>query len=115
MNKEIKLLDYQNILSIIFIITIIISILLTYDEKLKLLNKKLFDDKTAENLCIIALLIIYINVIDYKIGQEKGSNLNPLRHQVEASIFNAISALIVLYTVYENRNFNITSIENPTI
>ena len=123
MEKEIRLLDYQNIISIIFIGTVIISILLTNDEKSKLLNKPtLFKDSVeAINLInkivvvVLTILIIYVNYCDYKIGKEKGSNLNPLRHQIEASVLNSLAALFVLYIIFENRDFNIVSIQNPTV
>ena len=45
-NKEIKLINLSIIAITIFIITLLISLLLNYNEKLKLENKKLiFDEK----------------------------------------------------------------------
>lgn len=124
--KELKLLNYQILTSVLFIISIIISIILTYDEKQELLdNKRLFSEKFDKRLNLfnrllalfIILFILYINTETYKIQQFKRSNLAPFRHQIYASIFSVISALIVLYVVIENweDNPNITSIENPTI
>lgn len=124
--KEITLLNYQIITSIFFIISIFISIILTYDEKQDILKKDtLFSKKFDKYLNlfnrILALTIIsfilYINYETYKIQKQKRNNLDPFRHQIYASIFSVVSALIVLYVVIENwyENPNITSIENPTI
>lgn len=124
--KEIKLLNYQIITSILFIISIFISIILTYDEKQNILKKEcIFSEKFDKYLNlfnrILALgviaFIFYINYSTYEIQKQKRTNLDPFRHQIYASIFSVISALIVLYVVIENwyENPNITSIENPTI
>lgn len=124
--KELSLLNYQIITSILFIVSLIISIILTYDEKQGLLKKPgLFSEKFDKYLNlfnrILALLIIatilWINYETYKIQKQKRSNSAPFRHQLYASVFSVISACIVLYVVIENwySNPNITSIENPTI
>jgi len=49
--------------------------------------------------------------------KQKKVNLDPFKHQIYASIFSVISALIVLYVVIENwyQNPNINSIENPIV
>ena len=124
--KELKLLNYQIFTSILFIISILISIVLTYDEKQGLLkNQRLFSEQFDKRLNLfnrllalfVIAFILYINYATYKIKQQKSSNLAPFRHQIYASIFSLISAIIVLYVVIENwySNPNITSIENPTI
>jgi len=124
--KELSLLNYQLITSILFIVSLIISIILTYDERQQLLNKprlfsEIFDKYLNLFNRILALLIIvvilWINYETYQIKKQKRSNLAPFRHQIYASIFSVISAVIVLYVVIENwySNPNITSIENPTV
>lgn len=124
--KELKLLNYQILTSIFFIISIIISIISTFDEKQQILKRKrLFSEKFDKHLNLfnrilaltITIVILYINYEYYKINEQKRSNLAPFRHQIYASIFSLISALIVLYVVIENwyENPNITNIENPTI
>ena len=123
--KEIKLLDYQIDTSIIFVISLIISILLTYDEKLKILKQdKIFSDEVDKYLnlfnrilaLIIIAIILYINYETYNLKKKKGCNLRPFKHQIYASLCSLVSAIIVLYVVIENWNTNnITSIENPTI
>lgn len=127
MEKEkLKLLDYQIFASVLFIISIFISIILTYDEKRQVLKKQgLFSEQFDKYLnlfnrilsLLIVLFILYINYETYYIQKKKRNNLDPFRHQIYASIFSVISALIVLYVVIENwyENPNITSIENPII
>lgn len=124
--KKLKLLNYQIITSILFIISIFISIVLTYDEKQGLLKKQgLFSETFDKYLNLfnrilalgVIVFILYINYATYEIQKQKRTNLDPYRHQIYASIFSVISAIIVLYVVIENwyQNPNITSIENPTI
>lgn len=126
MEEKIKSLNLQLLTSTLFIISIAISLFLTYDEKLETLNKKrIFSEKFDKYLNLfnrifalgIILTILYINYNEYIQNKEKRINIDPLKHQVYASIFSVISALIVLYVVIENfnENINITSIENPTV
>lgn len=124
--KELKLLNYQLITSVLFIISVLISIILTYDEIQQVLKKERLFSETFDkylnlfnrifSLLIIAF-ILYINYATYQLKKEKRINLDPFRHQIYASIFSVISAVIVLYVVIENwyQNPNITSIENPII
>ena len=124
--KELRLINYQILTSILFIASVVISIILTYDERQQLLKKQRLFSETFDkylnlfnrilSLSIVAF-ILYINYATYKIKEQKRSNLAPLRHQIYASIFSLISAIIVLYVVIENwyENPNITSIENPII
>ena len=124
--KKLTLLNYQIISSILFIISIIISIVLTYDEKQQVLKKtRLFSETFDKYLNLfnrilslsIVVFILYINYVTYQIQKQKRSNLDPFRHQIYACIFSIISAVIVLYVILENweDNPNITSIENPII
>lgn len=124
--KKLQLLNYQMIISGLFIISLLISILLTYDEKQQTLNEKsIFSNKFDKYLNLfnrifalsIIIAILYINYQDYKINKNTKTNIKPLEHQIIASVFSVISAIIVLYVVIENwyENPNITSIENPTI
>lgn len=124
--KKLALLNYQIITSILFIISLFISIVLTYDEKQQLLKQpRLFSEKFDKYLNLfnrilalfIILIILWINYETYNIQKQKRSNLAPFRHQIYASVFSVISAIIVLYVVIENwySNPNITSIENPTL
>lgn len=124
--EQLKSLNYQIITTLLFIISLVISILLTYDQKLELLQKKRIFSETFDKYLnlfnrifalIIIIFILYINYRDYEMGKQKSTNSAPLKHQIYASILSVISAIIVLYVVLENweENPNITSIENPII
>ncbi len=98
----------QILLSLLFIITLIISITLSYNEILKAKNKDvLYTENLEKNILIfnrsLAVLInigfLAINTIDKKINtnQDKYANL-----QIDASLLTFISSLIVLYIAIDN-------------
>lgn len=123
--EEINLLNIQLITSLTVIITIIISILLTYNQKLDLKeNKTLFTKKQTHNISYINRLIIvittsiflYINYKLYKISKKEGEDLKVYYLQIIASILSIIAALIVFYVVsIEPTGDEISDIENPVI
>ena len=54
MKNEIKLIDYEIIGSLLFIGTLFISVILSYNEKLRLEKKEpLFDNNTQKNILIV--------------------------------------------------------------
>jgi len=122
-NKEkIKFLNLQQIATVGFIITLIISYFLSYDKKLSLENKnRLFTEKEAQNLAlfqtilvfIIATCFLYVNYKQYKLAKEgDDADENDLLLQIETSIFAIISAIIGLYIVFKNyRNKNLSIAE----
>lgn len=98
----------QILLSLLFIITLIISITLSYNEILKAKNKDvLYTENLEKNILIfnrsLAVLInigfLAINIIDKKVNtnQDKYANL-----QIDASLLTFISSLIVLYIAIDN-------------
>lgn len=122
-NRQVSLLNAQLFIAFILAITLFTSFLLTYDEKLKLLNKKrLFTDQNSHytnllNRILFLLILIYnlyINYQQYELEKQKRSDLAPFRQQIYASILNTIAAVIILYVVYETLNINddIAPIEN---
>lgn len=122
-NRQVSLLNAQLFIAFILAITLLTSFLLTYDEKLKLLNKKrLFTDQNSHytnllNRILFLLILIYnlyINYQQYELEKQKRSDLAPFRQQIYASILNTIAAVIILYVVYEtlNTNADIAPIEN---
>lgn len=124
---EIKILDIQLIATILFVVSLFISILITYDEKIKLENNKgLFSNKTSQNLSlfnrifvvILALVFIYCNYISKKIAEYKSDETESINLQILAGLLSLIASIIVLYVSYENRNnstFDIAEAENPTL
>ena len=113
--KETQLLYIQMYGSILFIITIIVSTILTYNNIKKNNNeKKIFSEYTENeinltNRIVITILVIiftYINYCFYQINKQKNkSNLS--KQELIASILTLISGFILL-------NTTIKSIENNT-
>lgn len=101
--KEIQLLNINMSATGIFILTIIISTLLTYNDKLKLQNKKPFlKKKSAEKiliinrltLLIIAFIYLYTSYEDYKLNKIKKK-----KNKTTNSFINLIINEIQLITV----------------
>lgn len=123
-NKEIKLINSQIIAITIFIITLFISLLLNYNEKLKLENKNLiFDEKQSLYISlinrtivlIIAIYFIYNSYIRQKIDNKDDFNSNL---ELLAAFLAFISSFIAFYIVFINLNnnkFDVSEIEEPTI
>lgn len=123
-NKEIETLDLQMIISFIFILTIITSIILTYNQDYYLrYGKRLIDtDKaiaiTKINRIIIIILLIsflYINYEFKEVDALKGNDLTADNLQIIASYLSIIAGLIILYVVFEYGQENLTTTENPNI
>ena len=125
-NKEIDLLNKNIFLSFLFIASVIVSLLISYNEKLEKEGKKTFfsnNTSTKLNLSnrvfavflVIGFLLINFDAYDYY--KTKKVNLAPFRHQIYASLFTLISALIALYVVLENLgdNFQVFNVENPNV
>lgn len=123
-NKEIKLINLSIIAITIFIITLLISLLLNYNEKLKLENKNLiFDEKQSIYISlinrtivlIIALYFIYNSYIRQKIDNKDDFNSNL---ELLAAFLAFISSFIAFYIVFINLNnnkFDVSEVEEPTI
>lgn len=123
-NKEIKLINSQLIAITIFIITLLISLLLNYNEKLKLENKNLiFAEKQSLYISlinrtivlIIALYFIYNSYIRQKIDNKDDFNSNL---ELLAAFLAFISSFIAFYIVFINLNnnkFDVSEVEEPTI
>lgn len=111
MKEQIKIIDAQFIVSFGFILTTIISIIINYDVKQKILNKeRIFNDNQKRyvnliNRIVFALVVIYSLYISYRqYIIKKESNPDPYIHQIYANLLNVIAALIFLYIIYENWN-----------
>ena len=122
-NRQVSLLNAQLFIAFILAITLFTSFLLTYDEKLKLLNKKrLFTDQNSHytnllNRILFLLILIYnlyINYQQYNLEKEKRTNLVPFIEQITATVLNILSAIIILNVIFEtwNTKDNIAPIEN---
>ena len=113
--KETQLLYIQMYGSILFIITIIVSTILTYNNIKKNNNEKRIFSEYTENeinltnrivITILVIIFTYINYCFYQINKQKNkSNLS--KQELIASILTLISGFILL-------NTTIKSIENYT-
>ncbi|MDD3267656.1 MAG: hypothetical protein PHC75_10825 [Burkholderiales bacterium] len=124
-NEEIKLLDIQMVATIIFIASLIISLLLIYNEKLKLLKlKTIFGNKEEQDINIInrivvlilALVFLYANYKDYELSKTP----NELKYnslELFSSCLITIASIIILYVVVnsEGEDGDLISLQNPTI
>ncbi len=121
--KEIELLNIDIATALMFIITIIISIYLTYENRQDLLNRKRILNKKDDQyillfnrllVLIIVLIILYDNIEGYEIAKEKNKDLKPFKIQIFASVLTVITALLILYVVFYNwDNNSLSDIENP--
>ena len=123
--EEIKLLNIQLITSLIVIVTVTISLILTYNQKLNLKNKKtIFNKKQTHNISYInrltilitSIVFLLINYKLYQISKKEGEDLLVYNLQIIASILTTIASIIVFYVVsIEPTGDNISDIENPVI
>lgn len=126
MNKEEELnaINIQLYTLVIFVITTIISLAITYNQKLDLENKKtLFNSKQSFKLTlfnrklivILSLVFLYVNIKLYNLSKEDGEDLKPYTLQIIASVFAIISGLVALYVVKLSETENLADVENPII
>ena len=106
--EEIKLLNIQLITSLIVIVTVTISLILTYNQKLNLKNKKtIFNKKQTHNISYInrltilitSIIFLLINYKLYQISKKEGEDLLVYNLQIIASILTTIASIIVFYVV----------------
>jgi uncharacterized membrane protein YbhN (UPF0104 family) len=123
--KESLLITIQIISSIVSIGTVIISIILLYNEQLEINNEEPFLDAEAAQklttfnrilILIIFIVFLVINYILYDISKEEGEDLKPYKLQIIASYFSLFAASIALYVVLLQRSGEqVVDVENPII
>ncbi len=122
--EEIKYINYQLIGLGITLITTVIAIIITYNQKLGTAKKeKILSNKDSLKLTyfnrililLIAILFLYINYRFYEIDKEKGVDIKGDILQITASILTIVGALIAIYVVSLSNTENIADIENPNI
>lgn len=119
--EEAKLIEIQIGLTLITVLSIIISLYLSYDtlQKTKK-NKRVFNDNTSNNLLklnriigiILAVCFLTINIYDKDIKKKYNKDLKDANIQILAGILTLCAALLVL-NVSDTDDF--TSEENPEI
>jgi len=126
MNKEeeINAINIQLVALIIVGISTIISIAITYNQKLNLEKKEtIFNSKESFNITlfnrilivVLSFVFLYVNVKLYNLSKEEGEDLKSYILQIIASVLAIISGLIALYVVGLSETENIVDVENPVI
>lgn len=126
-DKKLKILNGQMTASTLYIFFLIISISLTYNEELELLNKEpLYTRKQASNIAIfnrllalgIVLYYLWANKELIKITEANNNDSSGLKTQMIASELSVLAAIIVLYVVakdYDSSTYGVSQITNPEI
>ena len=121
---EIKYINYQLIGLVLTIITTLIAIIITYNQKLNLQKrKKIFNSKQSLSITkfnritilLIGILFLYINYKLYEISKKEGEDLRSYKLQIYASILVVISGIIALYVVSLSNTETVADVENPNI
>lgn len=114
-----KLTNYQLIATFLYIISLFLSIILTYNDKSKIL-----DDKKARFLSIfnrvfvvsLTLTFLYINYKGKELAKENSQNLSAFNLQIMASELSVLASLIVLYVVISSSDYSLVAgAENPNL
>lgn len=123
--KESLSITVQIVASIVSIATIIISVVLLYNEQLEIEEKETFltaDQAQAlttfNRILILIILVIFliVNYVLYKISKEEGEDLTPYVLQMIGSVLTVAAAVIALYIVFRERSGEqIVDVENPII
>lgn len=126
-DKEIKLLDFQIILTVIYIGSLILSIFITYNDRIELSdNRNIFSKKQAKNysifnrilVLVLTLAFLFINYENFKITKHKGENTDNSYLQIVASEISTLATIIVLYVVLKSAGEDytiISGVENPSL
>lgn len=122
---QVSLFYLQTLLSSGFIITILISISLSYNEILKFQNKKpLYNSEMESKILVfnrslsvlIAIGFLWLNIQDKKYIPEDEEDLKHANLQIDASLLNLIGSLIVLYVALDSINdLNSSDFNNPAL
>lgn len=122
-NEELKLVDIQMILSGLFILTVLLSLTVNYNNHLKLSGQQTFlTEEEAKNLIIVtkilalisALGFLFISIKGAELFNEKSKDLDS-KLEVGASILVVIATIIVLYVALKEGTDTLIAPENPEI
>ena len=123
-NEEIEAINIQLITLLVVLVSTIISILITYNQKLDIEDKDtIFNSKESFNITlfnrilivVISFVFLYVNIKLYNLSKEEGEDLKSYTLQIIASILAIISGLIALYVVKLSSTENLVDVENPVI
>jgi len=124
-NRQLKIIDGQLIGCILYIISIIISIIIIINQRKSALKKEQFltgaESQTialANKIFILFLILLffYLNYESYTLAKDTKQDTSALELQIVASILSTAVGLIGLYVVatnFQNTNLQTAEIENP--
>lgn len=122
--EEIRNVNIQFYTLFFSLLSIIISIILTYNDKLSTEEKTSFlGKKTNYNLTLfnrililtIAIAFLHVNYKSYMNAKTKEKKLKSYELQILASLFTLIAASISLYVVSVLTKETLVDLENPVI
>mgnify|MGYP004643647743 CR=1 FL=1 len=119
-NKEIDNFNLQIIASLLFIISIIISIILTYSEELELFGISIIDRTKRNKINIgnrlfaifIVYLFLYSSFVSLDIVKEKNGNLDEQYIRIFINLVTFGLALLTLYVSVRYQNSDIDTGQN---
>lgn len=113
--EKLHLIDGQIIANIVFIATVIVSVILLYNQRLILLNEKpLFRKKTSQEISfytkiIVIIVLFYFLYVGYVNYEDTKENRKFSNDEVEnafiiliSNVLILIAALMSLYVIYIN-------------
>lgn len=124
-NRQLKIIDGQLIGCILYIISLIVSIIIIFNQRKSALNKEQFLTGRESQILALAnkifilfliLLFLYLNYEAYQLAKDTNQDTSALELQIVASILSTAVGLIGLYVVatnFQNTNLQTAEIENP--
>ena len=122
--EEIKYVNYQIITLVISLVTTIIAIVITVNQKRglqkrpKILSNRNTLKLTTFNRVVIlfsGIFFLYINYELYNLAKERNDDLKSYELQIAASILVVISEIIALYVISLSSTETLADVENPNI
>ena len=120
--EEISIVNLQLFALVVALFSAIISVIITYNQKLDLENKEtLYNSEELLKITyfnrililILSLVFLYVNYKLYEISKKQGENLKSYNLQILASILTVISGAIALYVVSLSSTESVVDVENP--
>lgn len=119
-NKEIDNFNLQIIASLLFIISIIVSIILTYSEKLEIFNISIISksNRNKINICnrffviFIICIFLYSSFVTKDIVKDKNGNLDEQYIRIFINLVTLVLALLTLYVAVKYQNSDIDTGQN---
>lgn len=124
-NQQLFIIDNQILGCLLYIASLVVSIIIILDQRKKALNKEGFltnsESQTIallNKIFILALILwfLYLNYKSKDLAKKTGQDSSALEKQIIASIISIIPALIGIYVVltnFSNTNLQTAEIENP--